>query len=642
MALKPRYLLLLLFFISIRLYSVSQEVITRSWRAGQAFKQAKEHYNLRVYNLAIESLQEAIYRDPEFIDAHFLLAQIYYEIDSANLLVEQLNRALSIDPEYFPPAYINRAEGYIRLGKYDESLEDIIFFEKKYGVEYERFKPYVDLIKSKAEFAVEALKNPVSIDLKSLPSNINTYRDEYWPSFTVDNKQFFYTLKVEMGYNRFNEEIWTCDLTDGIYNDPKPVGYPVNTEFNEGASFVSPDGRYILFTGCNRNDGFGSCDIYMTVLNDGEWLKPKNLGPVVNSRHWESRPVISSDGTQLYFASNRPGGFGKSDIYRCDLKGYDKDGFPVWGKPVNLGPNINTEGDEMSPFIHPDNVTLYFSSNYYPGMGRFDLYKSEFVEGKWTKPVNLGYPINTHGDEIGIFVQADGKTAFIDKEVGDRRQQDIFYFELPEPAQAGMVTYVKGKVIDKETKKALSAVIDMNDFDLPDSILTVTSNSNGEFLIALVAGKKYGLTVDRESYMFYSGHFVVEKKDIEAYEILVELEPIKIGSKTILNNVFYKTDSYELSPVSKTELNKVVRLLKQNPTVKVEISGHTDNVGTEVYNQKLSENRAKSVYQYISEAGISEDRLSFKGYGQKRNIASNADEHGRAKNRRTEIEIVEK
>ncbi len=629
----------LFFYLTIQL--LGQGYVSKSGKASRAFNQAKEHFQLYMVTQAIESLKETIDYDPEYIDAYLLMAQIYFEIDSAQLQVESLNKAIELDPDYFPPAFINRAEGNITLGMYEKALNDVKHFSENYGSRYEKFTPLVDHIQRKCEFAVSAIKNPVNIELIALPEYINTFRNEYWPSFTVDNQHFYYTLQTEIGLNRSREDIWTCALKNAQFNRPEPLGEPVNSRDNEGASFVSPDGRYILFTGCNRDDGIGSCDIYLTVRKDNEWLKPKNLGRLVNSRQWDSRPVISSDGTQLYFASNRPGGFGKSDLYKCNLMGYDVDGFPIWDTPVNLGKTINTEGDEMAPFIHPDNVTLYFSSDYHPGMGRLDLFKSVFIDGKWSEPVNMGYPINTHGSELGIFVQSNGTTAFIDKEIGNIRQRDIFRFELPVHLQAGKATYVKGKVVDKETNAPLVALVDLTDFATSNPIVSISSNSNGEFLIALITGKKYGLTVDKVSYLFYSDHFVIDKNSIESYDLFIELEPIKVGSSTILNNVFFETDSFILSPESKTELDRVVLFLKQNPTVKVEIGGHTDDRGSAAHNQKLSENRSKSVYLYVTENGIPMDRLKYAGYGAALPIAPNADEQGRAKNRRTEMVILE-
>jgi flagellar motor protein MotB len=640
MKIKLRLLNIIL-FLCLFLNTFGQDIGTKSRKAAQAFMQAKEHFQLYMFSHAIESLKEATQHDPGFVDAYLMLAQIYFEIDSSRYQVEALNKALELDSECFPPAYINRAEGLILLGKYNQALTDVNFFIDKYMSRYEKFRPLVDLVKRKCEFAIDALKNPLDIELIPLPEYINTFRNEYWPSFTVDNQQFYYTMQTEIGVNRSREDIWTSTLKDATYSRPKPIGEPVNTRDNEGASFISPDGRYILFTGCNRADGFGSCDIYMTVRKDNEWLKPRNLGKTVNGRHWDARPVISSDGTQLYFASNRPGGFGKSDLYKCNLVGYDGDGFPIWDKPINLGSVINTEGNEMAPFIHPDNITLYFSSDFHPGMGRLDLFKTVLVDGKWSEPMNLGYPINTSGAELGIFVQSNGKTAFIDKEVGTSRQRDIFHFELPTALQAGKATYVKGKVVDMETKLPLVAVVDLYNFVSSDPIMSISSNSNGEFLIALVAGKKYGLTVDRISYLFYSDHFIIDNVDVEAYELHIELEPIRVGSRTVLNNVFFETDSFVLSPESKTELDRVVKFLSQNPTVKVEISGHTDDRGSAAYNQKLSENRSKAVYSYIMENGIVEGRLTFVGYGASKPIESNLEEKGRSKNRRTEMKILE-
>ena len=633
------YILLFLLFSTNQL--ISQKYNTKSRRAGISFDQAREHYGLRMYKHAIGALNDALQYDSEFIDAYLFLAQIYQEIDSIEQQVATITRVFQLDPNCFPPGYINRAEGYHLLGQYELALLDIQYFTLKYGTQYPKQVNSINRLKEACEFSLEATKNPENIQLISMPQNINTINHEYWPSFTVDNQQFYYTVQSLSPNRRNRENIWTCAVLNEVYQNPMPIGSPVNSNDNEGASFVSPDGRYILFTGCNRSDGYGSCDIYMSVRKDNEWLKPQNLGKNVNSRYWDSRPVISSDGNKLYFASNRPGGFGKSDIYASDFLGYDAGGFPIWDVPKNLGSIINTEGDEMAPFIHPDNKTLYFSSDYHIGLGRQDLFKSVY-DKTWSKPINLGFPINSANTEIGIFVQSNGKTAFIEKETGNQKQRDIFHFELPKPLQAGRASYVKGKVVDKETKMPILADVEINDFVSQSARIRISSNSDGEFLIALAAGEKYGLTVEKIGYLFYSDHFIISPDSDDAYDIYIELEPIKVGNRTILNNVFFETDSYTLSPESQNELRRVVELLKLNPNIKIEISGHTDDRGTIDHNKKLSENRSKSVYEYLVNQNIDKERLTFFGYGSTVPIQSNKDNIGRSKNRRTEIKIMEK
>ncbi|MDD4746967.1 MAG: OmpA family protein [Salinivirgaceae bacterium] len=618
----------------------SQPYNTKNRRAGTAFNQAKEHYSLYMYSRAIVALKDAIQYDPSFIDAHLFLAQIYKDVDSIELQVKVMSDVFAIDPECFPPGYINRAEGYLLLGQYELALFDIEYFNLRYKSFYPKEMDAINRMKKSCEFSIEAIKNPTNINLEPLPPSINTLENEYWPSFTVDNKQFFYTVQLNTDNRRRREDIWTCFVENDVYSIGIPIGQPVNTMDNEGASFISPDGRYVLFTGCNRPDGYGSCDIYMTVKKDGAWLKPRNLGKNVNSPAWESRPVISSDGNKLYFASSRKGGFGKSDIYVSDFMGYDQSGFPIWDVPKNLGAVINTEGDEMAPFIHPDNKTLYFSSDFHTGMGRQDIFKTVLENDVWSAPVNLGYPINSPNSEMGIFVQSNGKTAFIAKETGVTKHIDIYKFQLPKTMQAGLATFVKGIVVDKETKLPLETEVEINDFVSSDVRFSIWSNSSGEFLVALAAGEQYSLTVNKTGYLFYSDHFEIENIEISGYDIYVELEPIKVGSKTVLNNVFFETDSYELSPESQNELQRILRLLKSNPNVIIEIGGHTDNRGSDDHNKKLSQNRSKSVYEYLINQNIDKSRLTYVGYGSSVPVKTNENAAGRAKNRRTEIKII--
>lgn len=604
-----------------------------------AFEQARESYKYGMMPQAIESLLEALRHDSEYIDAYLTLSQVYGEVDSLRLQIETLGQAFALDSACFPPGYIARGEALQRSGRYAEALADIDHFLAHYANLYERHLPLVGRLRENCLFAIEALAAPLDIDLQAMPPEINTDDHEYWPSFTVDNAEFYFTRQRIVGGRRVDEDIWTSDAATG-HRCPRPLGEPVNTPDNEGAPFVSPDGRYLLFTGCNRPGGLGSCDIYMSVRGDEGWLPPRNLGANVNSKWWESRPVISSDGAWLYFASNRPGGFGKSDIYRCRAQGHDAQGFPTWGDPENLGATINTPGDETAPFIHPDNATLYFSSDYHTGMGGQDILKSTLVDGRWSKPRNLGPPINSHRNEIGIFVQSNGATAYVEKEVGENRQCDIYHFELPAELQAGVTTYVNGTVRDKKSGAPLAATVDLADYSTGEAVVSVTSNSQGRFLITLVAGRSYGMAVEREGYLFYSGHFAITGDSIESYHLTIELEPIEIGSRTILNNVLFATNSHELSPESLAELNRVVRLLEANPAMRIEISGHTDNRGAEELNRGLSERRSKAVHDYITAKGIDAKRLTYKGYGASRPIAGNDTDQGRAKNRRTEMTIT--
>jgi outer membrane protein OmpA-like peptidoglycan-associated protein len=396
----------------------------------------------------------------------------------------------------------------------------------------------------------------------------------------------------------------------------------------------------LFFTGCNRPDGLGRCDIYIAQKKGDDWAKPFSLSAPVNTSGWEAQPSISADGRTLYFVSNRKGGYGGYDIWKSNLT--DKG----WGEPENMGPEINTAYDEQSPFIHPDDNTFYFCSNGWPGMGGKDLFISRLgKDGKWAKPENLGYPINSSGDENGLTLTANGSYAFFSSNnLKGFGGYDIYTFELPANLRPNIVTYVKGTVADKKTKAPLEAAIEI--IDLQKNIPVYqdySSEDAGEFLATLSAGKNYGLNISREGYLFYSDNFsLIGLKDKKAFNLSVQLSPIEVGNKVILKNIFFDTNKFELKAESKAELQKLIEFLQLNKTVRIEISGYTDDVGTHLANVALSEKRANAVYQYLSANGIIVSRLVYKGYGEDQPIMPNTSEENRAQNRRTEFMIIAK
>lgn len=371
-----------------------------------------------------------------------------------------------------------------------------------------------------------------------------------------------------------------------------------------------------------------------------------NIGSPVNTPYWESQPSFSSDGRTLYFASGRPGGIGKKDLWKATICNLKPDGTPVFCDVKNLGAMVNSPLDESSPFIHQDNQTLYFSSEGWPGMGNMDLFLSRKDDnGQWQEPENLGHPINTPNDEIGLVINARGSKAYFSSDglKEERKDKDLYWFNLPTEIRPNPVSYVKGKVFDKETGKQVSASFELK--NVANGQLVVASQStgfSGEFLVCLPAGENYALSVNKTGYLFYSGNFNLhEEEGIEKPRMLnIYLSPIKAGEKIVLENVFFETDSYQLLKESNVELDKLVTLLINNSTLKVEIGGHTDSVGSEAYNMDLSMNRAKSVVQYLLNYGVEADRLTYKGYGFSQPLADNATDAGRAKNRRTEIKVL--
>ncbi|MFW5887006.1 MAG: OmpA family protein, partial [Bacteroidota bacterium] len=355
------------------------------------------------------------------------------------------------------------------------------------------------------------------------------------------------------------------------------------------------------------------------------------------------QPSISADGSTLYFASDRPGGKGGLDIWMSKV-----DELGLWSSPINLGDSINSPGNEQSPFIHFDGQTLYFSSDGLVGFGGHDLYYTKKnLLGEWKKPINLGYPINTYDDEIGLMIDAEGKTGYFSSTnvINGKKQDnlDIYRFKLPQDIRPTPVSYMKGRVKDAEFKTSISARFELIDLMTGKTIHeSYSDHKNGEFLVCIPANRNYALNVSKTGYLFYSENFSFEgiHSIEEPFLKDIELKKIKLGEIIVLRNVFFEHDSYVLKPESKSELNQLINFLNSNTRLKVKIGGHTDYHGTGEYNLTLSQNRAKAVKDYLVENGIEITRLTYKGYGETKPIATNDTPGGRALNRRTECKII--
>jgi len=370
------------------------------------------------------------------------------------------------------------------------------------------------------------------------------------------------------------------------------------------------------------------------------WGRPFNLFGPINTRAWESQPSIAPDGRTLYFASNRPGGYGGQDIWMSVLQ---DDG--MWSEPINLGDSINTGGNEGSPFIHYDNQTLYFVSDGHPGLGGMDIfYSRRKPDGTWGRPVNLGYPINSHKNEISFYVNSTGDMAYISSDrPGGKGGQDLYVFELYREARPLAVSYLQGRLFDAGSHLPLDARFEIINLRTGQVVARAESDMvSGDFLVSLPSDGSYALNISRDGYLFHSEHFELGSiaNQIQPKAIDIPLAEIKQGESIVLRNIFFETNEFHLRPESTQELERLVRMMRENPSIRIEISGHTDNVGTESLNQRLSENRAKAVYDFLVSRGISSNRLKFAGYGMSKPIAPNDTEEGRAQNRRTEIQIL--
>lgn len=639
-----------LFLCIISNFAFNQQYVTEQTASKKAVKLLNDGVNFAMSQqlpMALLSFQKAVEEEPNFITGWYYLGDAYKNSKNDSMAVDAYSKVIELNPEFDMGVYSKIAEVEANMGHYDDAYEHISIFLQNPDIKGEVRKRLLRLQTNYA-FAKEAVKHPVDFEPVNMGDNINSGDPEYFPSVSVDGSIMVITRRIkdqmDLGYGSKqpidNEDFYISFFENGDWTPAKSMGAPVNTKLNEGAQNISADGRYLFYTMCdNLENGYGSCDIYYSYRVGKEWTIPENCGRIINSADWDSQPSVSADGNYLFYSSSRPGGLGSYDLWMAKR---GDDGY--WEAPVNLGAEINTPNSEQCPFIHPDGKTLYFSSDGHPGMGGSDLFYSRMDEtGHWGKPVNLGYPINTKNKEITLAVSADGKTAYYSSDRGNAPGQlDIYSFQLPEEATAEPVSYVKAIVTDASTGLPLEAGVQLVDINAETTISNSTSDSkNGTFLVVLPIGKDYALFVQREGYLFHSENFSL--KDAlpdQPFIINVKLQPVKAGEILTLKNIFFETASAELRPESQTELQKVVDLMEKNPTMKVQVNGHTDNVGSDAVNLKLSLDRALSVKNFIVQHGIPDARITYKGFGETKPVDTNETDQGKANNRRTEIQIL--
>ncbi len=649
----PLLLLSTVYMQSQSLYSIDNK------RTVKLYEEGRNAYASENLAEAEELLMKALDREPGFMEAMLLLGDLYHSQKLWDKELTILDRALTVDSTFFVPTWYNAGMAAYNAEKYEEALH---YFDRYLSLsDNENAVKRAQAMIGRVTFVKEALENPYDIELKSAGSGVNSELHEYWPSVTADEQTMVITvlrprdmqLYREKGDQLprnsvfFQEDFYMSHAdSTGKWQERHLLMGHLNTDSNEGAQTLSADGNWMFFTGCGRSDSKGSCDIYFSAKTSYGWSAPVNIGAPVNSPFWESQPHFSADGRTLFFISARGGGEGGKDIWQATLAGIDDEGVPYFGDLKNLGPVINTPGDENSPFLHHDGKTLYFSSNGHLGMGGMDLFVSRLDSvGEWSDPVNMGYPINSSNDEIGLIVTARGDKAYFstDGQEAGIGAKDIYSFQLPEELRPEPVLYVKGKVYDVETEEVLPAEFELKSLQSGKTIITSRGSSfTGEFLVSLPSGGEYAFKADHPGYLFYSGNFNLSGAHPvdKPYHLDIGLQPIREGASVRLENVFFETDSYTLDPRSKVELQEVVEFLNDNPQVRIMLEGHTDNVGSEAYNLNLSENRARSVYEYLLKQGIEKSRMEYQGFGLSQPIDTNQTEEGRAQNRRTEMRIL--
>jgi len=624
------------------------ESYSQSKKAMKLFDEAQQYYRMKEAANALTKLETAIKLAPDWADLYLLRADIFADIDSLQLQINSLKQALRLNPDLPPNVSFILGNACYKQGEYCEAKEAFEQFlsSGKAGNK----EPAAREMINACVFASRLVANEVPFVAENLGDSINTEYSEYWPSLTVDEQKLVFTRLVPVEKQmhplmpRYQEDFYQAEFKDSIWRKAKSLA-EINTPDNEGAQSISADGKLIFFSACNRSDGFGSCDIYFSRWINGKWTTPQNAGSPVSTSSWDSQPSISADGSCLFFVSNRPGTKGGKDLWRCCLVGFNEQNKPIWGNVENLGDSVNTRGNEVSPYIHPDSRTLYFASDSWPGLGGTDIFIiRQNADSTWSSPINLGYPINSANDEQGLIVDSEGEYAYYSSNRNESRGMDIYRFRLFDAIKPIPVSYVKGIAFDKTTGRPIQADIDLTALVGNKKITTTRSSlEKGEFLLALPMGESYAFHVQAPGYLFYSDNFALkeEKKRVNPFLLEIGLEPIQAGEIAVLQNIFFEFDSDKLKEESIIELIKIKSFLIQNPKVSIEIGGHTDNSGTEQYNLTLSEKRAKAVVDYLISTGINSGRLSFRGYGFSVPVGDNNTEEGRAQNRRTEFKITE-
>lgn len=650
---------------------------------------------------ALEAYNQAVSMSPEDAEANFKLGMTYLYTETKSKALPYLEKAYKTKPDVDEDIDYHIGLAYQYSHQYGQARSHFIEFQKKN-------KKLAEIAREKifqCTVGDSMMQHPAYVKIENAGNQVNSHFHEYSPLVSADGRTMIFTsnrseddYKIKSGTNF--EDIYITHKSGDTWGPAEKISPNINIKFHDAAASLSPDGKMLFLY---YEEGAG--DIFTSTFENGEWSKPVPLNKNINTPlFWETSACISADGKKLYFTSNRPGGRGELDIFVSEMT--DKG---EWGKATNLGAAINTPGNEDSPFIHPDGVTLYFSSDGHPSMGSNDIFRSEFVNGKWTKPHNMGYPLNSIEYDGFFSISADKKTGYYSTIHEDGLgEADIYMIKFLDPPpkpvakpvvvaaqeppkqeppkqeppkveppkteapkvqekpkvappeqkkveeyvdpiiqvhkDMKVVTLLKGKVIDEISGATLSAVVTLVDNGSGKVITKINVNgATGDFELVVPHGGNYGVTTERDGYLFNSINFNVpqfaEFQEIDMHIIMVKAE---VGSKVTLKNIFFDVGKADLKPESLSELEKIRELLAANAHLKVQINGHTDNTGNKEANKVLSHKRAESVVQYLIGKGISTDKLSAKGYGSERPLVSNDDEEeGRAINRRTEIEILE-
>jgi outer membrane protein OmpA-like peptidoglycan-associated protein len=623
--------ILIICFTAVCANIAAQNAVVLRTPAEIELAKAEDLLTAAKYAEAAKALEELLAKNPDYQVAEFYLAESYQALGEEEKASVHFAKAS------------NAMEQLVKARPVMSSLElHKMYYRQRYAAEQKNLT------------RTDVMKAPVR-----LSSVVNSDQGDYFPMLDPTGTRLYFTstrpdnsvakrsmLKSkstqkettsEPVSKESDEDIYYIERSGESWGAPVKLPEPLNTDNNDGAACFSADGQLMVYTACGLADGSGSCDIYFSVMENGRWTAPKNMGNVVNTEFWDSQVSLSYDGSKLFFSSGRCGGYGDTDLYMVE-----RNIIGEWGVPVNLGSAINTPFHEYAPFFSQDGKTLYFSSDGHPGFGGLDIFKTVFENGKWSTPVNMGKPLNTNVDDKFFTIGGSGEVAYFASE-RDGKGLDIYEIEVPEAMRPQPTIVITGTVVNSKSNEKVGAYVMVEDMDTGELIAVNKSNaSTGKYLVVLPAGRTYSVSANKEGYFFYSQSFDVPLKT--HYQEVVKditLKPIEKGTRVVLNNIFFDTGKATLTPQSHLELEKAVDLLKTNPTMVIEVGGHTDNTGDDAANMKLSHDRAKSVREYLLSRNINAERVQAKGYGESNPIATNDTDEGRKANRRTEFIILD-
>jgi len=605
---------------------------------GQS-KQSVQSYEAGIRALENNDTQKAIQlftlaasKDSQYVDPAIALFQVYHDKKNFQLAIYYFNQIKKIDSAAAIPFIVKQGVAFASLGQYVAASKLLTPYISSNSLP-SYLKDKANALFDVCQFAITQTLAP-EISIFNMGDSINSPASEYFPTVSIQDSLFLFMRRQNLS----REDFYTSSMGANGFTAAIPLSDTLNFAAKKGSMSLSADLQTLYYAADYAEQGYGRYDIYKVQRSPWGWSKPKNLGQKINSDYWDSAPSIAPDGNSIYFASNRTDGYGGIDIYVSykNEKGY-------WEEAINLGPSINTKGDDQTPFIHADNQSLYFSSNGRAGFGGSDIYVSrKKIDGNWTTPINLGYPINTYDNEGSIAVASNGVTAYIASDRADSRGElDIYKITLAENTRAHKTWYIKGQVVDAKTNKKIPADLNIVDPASGYPIMEIKIDSMGQFLLALPYFDSLGLKINSPDHDYLSSILPMDSvKTMTGKTFTFALLPIeKIFTKT-LNQVYFETNSATLQVISSVELDALVYYLKNTLNASILIEGHTDNTGSAAQNNLLSLQRATAIATYLQQKGIDRKRIQSKGLGSTMPISDNNTAAGRAKNRRTSFTIT--